>query len=85
MKSSHPRRPERQAGRAGAGGAGKKVCFYTAKGRVAIAAINSNDATIPLTTNLGAGVDFVRAELRAHPHLPFSMTAISNPIYCPGP
>ena len=63
------------------GGDGKKVAFYTAKGRVAIREAEGKDATIPLSVALGDGPDYVRAELRAHPSLPMSMTAIANPIY----
>jgi predicted metal-dependent phosphoesterase TrpH len=63
------------------GGDGKKVAFYTGKGRVAIADVKGKDATIPLAVTLGDGPDYVRAELRAHPHLAMSMTAITNPIY----
>lgn len=63
------------------GGDGKKVAFYTGKGRVAIREVKGQDATLPLTVALGEGPDYVRAELRAHPSLPMSMTAIANPIY----
>lgn len=63
------------------GGDGKKVAFYTGKGRVAIADVKGKDATIPLAVTLGDGPDYVRAELRKSPHLPWSMTAITNPIY----
>jgi hypothetical protein len=63
------------------GGDGKKVAFYTAKGRVAIREADGKDATIPLSVALGDGPDYIRAELRSHPHLPMSMTAIANPIY----
>jgi hypothetical protein len=65
------------------GGQGKKVVLYTAKGRVAILDVKEKDASVPFTVKLRDGHDYVRAELRAHPHLPFSMTAISNPIYAP--
>ena len=43
--------------------------------------MKGKDATLPLAVTLGDGPDYVRAELRAHPHLAASMTAITNPIY----
>lgn len=63
------------------GGKGKKVVFYTAKGKVTTAGVNSDDATIEVPVSVGPGQNYVRAELRAHPLFPMSMTAISNPIY----
>ncbi|MFP5503805.1 MAG: CehA/McbA family metallohydrolase [Candidatus Sericytochromatia bacterium] len=67
------------------GGAGKKVVFYTAKGRQAIRKLEGKDATVAMTINLADGHDYVRAEVRRFPHLPFSMTAIANPIYVGSP
>jgi hypothetical protein len=63
------------------GGKGKKVVFYTKAGRVGIAEATSADASVPFTATVAPGADFVRAELRQSPRLPWSMTAIANPIY----
>lgn len=63
------------------GGKGKKVVFYTASGKAAVADVASDDASVPLAVALRPGADFVRAELRKSPRLPWSMTAIANPIY----
>jgi hypothetical protein len=60
------------------GGKGKQVAVYTAAGRCAIKGVDQDDATIQLQV---PAATYVRAELRAHPHLGTSMTAISNPIY----
>lgn len=63
------------------GGQGRKVVFYTRKGRVAIERVDGPDATVALEVPVSPGFDYVRAELRRYPHLPLSMTAIANPIY----
>lgn len=63
------------------GGSGKQVVFYTATGRQSIQTAEGADATVAFEVKLRPGRDFVRAELRAHPHLSPSMTAIANPIY----
>lgn len=63
-------------------GDGKQLVLYTRKGRVAILPIKGNDATIATQVPVdGENPDYVRAEVRAHPHLPWSMSAIGNPIY----
>lgn len=68
------------------GASGKKVVFYTRAGRQAIRDVSGADAAIPFTVALDAKgqPDFVRAEVRKFPHLPFSMTALANPIYVTG-
>jgi predicted metal-dependent phosphoesterase TrpH len=66
------------------GGKGKSVVFYTEAGTAVTKGVDSNDATIRVTLPVGNGPAYVRAELKAHPLLPLSMTAVSNPIYVGG-
>lgn len=63
------------------GGSGKQVVFYTATGRQSIQTAKGADATVNFSVKLRPGRDYVRAELRNHPHLSTSMTAVANPIY----
>jgi hypothetical protein len=68
------------------GGDGKQVVFYTARGRVGVLRVHGVEATVTFTAKLAAaGPDFVRCELRDHPNLPWSMTAIGNPTYVADP
>jgi hypothetical protein len=48
---------------------------------VAVKAVASQNATIPLSVKLAEGTDYVRCELRDYPDMVWSMTSISNPIY----
>lgn len=68
------------------GAKGKKVVFYTRAGRQGILDVDGADVTVPFTVSLDAQgrPDFVRAEVRKFPHLAFSMTALTNPIYVTG-
>ena len=63
------------------GGKGKQVVFYTAAGKQVTKSVDAAEATITVTLPITSGHAYVRAELRAHPLLPMSMTAISNPVY----
>ena len=64
------------------GGKGKKVVLYTAAGRVGVGDVGSDDASVPFTVTLKPGApNYVRGELRKFPRLPWSMTAIANPIF----
>ena len=60
------------------GGKGKSVVFCTAAGSVRTVKVATDDATVATTLQAGG---FVRAELRQHPRLPWSLTAVANPIY----
>lgn len=63
------------------GGDGKKVVLYTSAGRVAVAGVKGQDANVTFTVKVKPGQDYVRGELRKHPTLPWSMTAIANPVF----
>lgn len=63
------------------GGKGKHVVFYTAAGKALTVTVGQDDATLPVSLPIRAGADFVRAELRRFPKLPWSLTAIANPIF----
>lgn len=63
------------------GGKGKKVVLYTSAGRAAVLDVRTDDASVPFTVTLRPGADYVRGELRKFPRLPWSMTAIANPIF----